>query len=244
MLPETKCPEKPTPAELVCWMIGLPGRPTYLELDPLERPARRAWLEAIAGRVLAGNAVTVSDEEYESWEARLRSAALWLANLRSSPPYICRLASGGCVQASGVMKRADRHGNECLSFRARHRPERGVSHVRSDPDLEHFAGLLRAANGLVAKCKNPSCGTWFPRTTAKREYCNPQCSVRARKTASRRRKGVKPRQVIAPLVMCPPRPAQGALTHTDWQAHKYRRPRKGRTEPKSSDPVSLLRSPA
>jgi hypothetical protein len=162
----------------------LPRRPAYLELDPVERAARRAWLEGMVGRALA------SDEECENWEACLYKAARWLANLRSShPPYRRRLATGGHVRVK-LVKRHDRQSRQCITFSATRSPRRTVSHVRPNPDLEHFAELLLAANGLVAKCKNRSCELWFSRTTAKQEYCTPRCSDRGRKCASRRRKGV------------------------------------------------------
>jgi hypothetical protein len=125
------------------------------------------------------------------------------------------------VQAR-VMKHDDRRGRQCLTFRAKHRAKRGGSHVRPEPALEHLAGLLLAANGLVAQCKNPSCGVWFSSTTAKQEYCTPRCSERGRKCASRRRKGVKPRKAHPSVTMFAPRSAGGALTHTDWQDYKYR----------------------
>jgi hypothetical protein len=98
----------------------------------------------------------------------------------------------------------------------------GVSHVRPDPDGQRIAALLLAAHNRVARCKNTACEEWFTRTTAKRDYCSTRCCDRRRSRSYRRRRGVAPAPRKPRYVQAPPRSADGAFTHADWQKFEPR----------------------
>src|SRR5262245_54906528 len=44
-----------SPAERVCWLMGLLDRPRYDDLADRQLHARQKWLDVIAGRVLGGD---------------------------------------------------------------------------------------------------------------------------------------------------------------------------------------------